>query len=209
MIYLIGGPPRCGKTNLAEALAKKKFFPCFSLDYITSVITPYISEQDYKTNLPLRVARLETNYNNDIFYEQYSAEQITDFYLRQAATYWPGVENFIQYAIEDDHDLILEGWQILPHLLHTIINPENNDKLKIVFLYKTGIENIVTGIKVSSAKNDWAIKNTKNESTFLAIAKMVSYFGNQIENEAKKYNFQVIAMDKNFNEKIGDLSESL
>lgn len=209
MIYLIGGAPRGGKTILAETLAKKKSFPYFSLDHVTSVIAPYILEQDYKTKLPLRTARLETNYSNDTFYEKYSAEQIADFYLRQAETYWPGVENFIKYALEDNHDLILEGWQILPHLLHTVVTPENQGKLRIVFLYKENLKDIISGIKASTAKNDWVIKNTKNEITFLAIAKMVSYFGSQIEKEAKKYNFQTINTDFNFRQKIIDLVRSL
>src|SRR5687768_16519079 len=99
MIYLIGGPPRGGKTILAHELAKKKSFPYFTLDHVTSVISPYISEEDYSTKLPLRVARQETNYSNDIFYEKYSAEQVVDFYLRQAETYWPGVGNFIKFSI--------------------------------------------------------------------------------------------------------------
>src|SRR5687767_6523633 len=125
MIYLIGGPPRGGKTILAEELAKRISVPYFTLDHVTSVIAPYIPEQEYVTRLPLRVARQETNYSNDVFYAKYSTERIVDFYLCQAETFWPGVENFIKYAIQDEHDLILEGWQILPHLLHAVITPEN------------------------------------------------------------------------------------
>jgi len=58
MIYLIGGSPRVGKTNLAEALARKTSFPYFSLDHVTTVVTPYISEQEYETKLPLVAGRL-------------------------------------------------------------------------------------------------------------------------------------------------------
>ena len=75
MIYLIGGPPRVGKTILAEALAKKRSFPYFTLDHVTSVITPYISKVKYHAELPLRMARQETNYNNDIFYAKYSSKK--------------------------------------------------------------------------------------------------------------------------------------
>ncbi len=87
MIYLIGGSPRCGKTTLAEALAKKTSFPYFTLDHVTSVVAPYITEQEYAIRLPLRVARQETNYSNDVFYARYSTEQIVNFYLCQAETY--------------------------------------------------------------------------------------------------------------------------
>jgi 2-phosphoglycerate kinase len=209
MIYLIGGPPRVGKTSLADALAKRISLPYFTLDHVTSVISPYIPEQEYVIKLPLRVAREETNFSNDVFYAKYSPEQIVDIYLRQAETYWPGVENFIRYAIEDDHDLILEGWQLLPHLLQAVVTPDTEAKLKIIFLYKSNLENIVSGLRTSTARNDWVIKNTKDESTFLAIAKMMNHFGGYIEKEAHEYNFRSVNTDFNFQQKIKESLESI
>lgn len=202
MIYLIGGAPRCGKTTLAEALAKKTSLPYFTLDHVTTVVAPYIPEQEYINKLPLRVAREETNYSNDVFYSRYSTEQIVNFYLCQARTYWAGIENFIKYAIDDEHELILEGWQILPHLLHAMVTPENQDKLKIIFLYKINVEHIVSGLKANTGRGDWVINNTRNESTFPAIAKMISYFGSYIEKEAEQYNFRSLNTDIDFKQKI-------
>lgn len=209
MIYLIGGPPRGGKTTLAEELAKRTSVPYFTLDHVTSVIAPYVPEEEYATRLPLREARQETDFSNDVFYARYSPEEIVDFYLSQAQTYWPGIESFINYAIEDEHDLILEGWQILPHLLQAVVTPENEDKFKIIFLYKTSHEDIVSGLKASTARNDWVIKNTKEESTFIAIAKMVSHFGSYVEREAKEYNFRGVSTDSDFEQKIDESLESI
>ena len=207
MIYLIGGPPRCGKTTLAEALAKKISFPYFTLDHVTSVVAPYIREQEYVTKLPLRVARQETNYSNDDLYAIYSTEQIVNFYLCQVETYRAGIASFIEYAMEDDHDLILEGWQILPSLLQASVTPENLDKLKIVFLYKINVDDIISGLKAITAKNDWVIENTKDERTFQAIAKMRSFFGNYIETEAKEYSFRSVNTDIDFKQKIKESLE--
>jgi len=208
MIYLIGGPPRGGKTTLAEALAKRTSFPYFSLDHVTSVITPYISEQEYVTKLPLFVARQE-KLPVDVFYARYSTEQIVRFYLRQAETYWAGIENFINYAIEDEHDLILEGWQIIPHLLQALITPTNEDKLKVIFLYKSNVEHIISGLKANIAKIDWVLRNAKEENTFLAIARMISYFGSYIEKEAKQHSFRSINTEIDFKQKIEVSLESI
>lgn len=209
MIYLIGGPPRCGKTTLARALSKRLSFPYFTLDHVTSVIAPYIPEQEYAARLPLRVAREETNYSNDLFYARYSAEQAVDFYLRQAGTYWPGVESFIEYAAGDEHDIILEGWQILPRLLRAAVTHENGDRLKVLFLYKTDVESIVSGLKAGAARDDWVVNNTRDESTFLAIAKMVSHFGAYVEGEAKGHDFRAVNTDADFARKIEESLASL
>jgi 2-phosphoglycerate kinase len=208
MIYLIGGSPRVGKTNLAEALAGKTSFPYFSLDHATSVITPYIPEQDYAIKLPLFASRLKRE-TVDAFYAKHSTEEIVDFYLRSAETYWAGVQNFIRYAVEDEHDLILEGWQILPSLLKTLITPENQDKLKIIFLYKSNVEHIVFGLKANTAKIDWVLRNAKEENTFSAIAKMISCFGGYIEKEAKRHNFRSVNTDIDFKQKIKESLELL
>ena len=202
MIYLIGGPPRGGKTTVAEALAKEKSIPYFSIDHVASVIWPYIPESEYSRAFPLRTAGEETNYSNDVFYAKYSSQEIVGFYLRQAQTYWPGVENFIKYALRDEHDLILEGWQLLPCFIRSVITPENREQQKLLFLYKTDVEDIVAGLKASRVKNDWVIRNTKNESTFTAIAEMISCFGSYIEAEANKYNLQALNMDSDFKQKI-------
>lgn len=207
MVYLIGGPPRSGKTILSEKLAAKKSYPYFALDHITSVISPYIPGDEYQSKLPLRMARREANYDNDIFYSKYSPEEIVGFYRRQSEAYWSGFENFIKYAIRDEHDLIIEGWQLLPHLLSTIITPENLAKLKIIFIYKISVKNIIGGLKANLTKNDWVVKNTKAESTFLAIAQTMSLFGRYIEKEAKKYNFRSINTDFDFTKKIEESLE--
>jgi 2-phosphoglycerate kinase len=140
MIYLIGGSPRTGKSSLAKALAAKTSIPYISADDIASVITPYIPEQEYPEKLPIRFLRKEVNNSNDAFYSKYSAEDIVGFYLRQAVTLWPGFKNFIQYALADNHDFIIEGWQILPNLVNTIGGSENKEKIRTCFLFKHDVE---------------------------------------------------------------------
>ncbi len=209
MLYLIGGPPRCGKTTLAEALAKRLSVPYFSLDHVTSVITPYIPEPEHAALLPLGVARRETDYSNDRFYARYSAEQAVGFYLRAAETFWPGVKNFIRYALEDEHDLILEGWQILPRLLHEALAPAERGRARVVFLYKLDAGRIVTGLKAGAARADWVVRNTKEEATFRAIARMISHFGGHTVREAREHGFHAVNTDEDFARRIEEALESL
>ena len=209
MLYLIGGPPRCGKTTLSAALAKKLQIPYFSIDHIASVISPYIPSERQDESFPLRSLRQKVNNDNDRFFETYSAEEIVRVYQRQAATLWPGVRNFIDYAIEDEHTLILEGWQLLPHFLAEIPSAERSGNLQIQFLYKTDVEDILSGLKANDPVNDWVLRHTKEEASFTRIAQMISCFGKTIERETGELRFEAVNLDRDFAERISDLSDGM
>lgn len=209
MVYLIGGPPRSGKTTLAQNLAIKKGMPYIPVDYLMSVITPYISEDEAKQKLPLRTIRKETNRSNDILYSEYSSEQIVSLYMHEAETFWPGVENFIKYALYDGHDFIIEGNQLLPHFVQSLIDENNREQIRVVYLYKIDTDDILMGLHANVAKNDWAVNNTKEEKTFLAIAEMISLFGSRIKEECDNYGIETVNMDFDFKQKIEKLVQSL
>lgn len=206
MIYLIGGPPRCGKTTLAKAIAVNKSIPILPLDYVSSVISPYIAEFDGGIKLPLQAARVKTDYSNDIFYKEYSSEQIVDLYLDQAETFWPGIKNCLLYALADNYDFVLEGWQVLPHHLKTLVIPKNQDRIVVTFLIKTNTESIANGLKLNVDSNDWVAKHTREEGTYQAIAKMVARFSQRIEEEADTFGYTVVNMDLNFRRTIDQLA---
>jgi 2-phosphoglycerate kinase len=209
MLYLIGGPPRCGKTTLSAALAKKLQIPYFSIDHIASVIPPYIPPERQDESFPLRALRQKVNNDNDRFFATYSAEEIVAVYQRQAATVWPGVRNFIDYAIEDEHTLILEGWQLLPRLLAEIPLAERAGNVQIQYLYKTDVQEILSGLKANNPVNDWVLRHTKEDAGFLRIAQMISCFGKTIEKETSELRFKAINMDRDFVMKISDLSDGM
>ena len=98
--------------------------------------------------------------------------------------------------------MIAVSRQILPSGLQALVTPENQDKLKIIFLYKSEVESIISGLKANIAKIDWVLRNTKEEDTFSAVAKMISYFGSYIEKEAKQYNFRCVNTEIDFQQKI-------
>jgi 2-phosphoglycerate kinase len=209
VIYLIGGSPRVGKSTLAKLLSKEKSIPYISADDAASVITPYIPESEYAEKLPLRTALQATKGSNDVFYSKYSADEAMALYIRQAETLWAGFRNFIRYVLDDEHEYILEGWQILPYLINSVMTPENKEKIAACFLYKENIEEIASGLKSGTSKLDWVINNTKEKATFMRIAKMISSFGKYTKSEAEKYDLRAVNMDFDFNRKIKELSESL
>lgn len=209
VLYLIGGPPRCGKTTLSAALARKLRIPYFSIDHIASVIPPYIPTELQDESFPLKALRQRVNNDNDRFFETYSAEEIVTMYQRQAATVWPGVRSFINYAIEDEHTLILEGWQLLPRFLAEFPFERRTGNVQIRFLYKRNVDEIVSGLKANDPFNDWVLTHTKNASSFTQIARMIACFGEATEKDAGELRFDATSMDRDFAQKIVSLTAGM
>lgn len=209
MVILIGGPPRCGKTTLARSVAKRLDIPYFSIDHLSVVIGPYIPSDRLRESFPLRFARQDVDGDNDQFHLNHSPAEIVELYRRQAATCWPGIKSFIEYALRDAHDLVLEGWQLLPEHLHELPSGGARAALQICYLYKLDVEKILLGLKANDPKNDWVLRNTTEENTFIEIARMIACFGQQTKEGTANCRFEATNTDSDFGEKIDALARSL
>ena len=204
MIYLIGGPPRCGKTTLARALSRKLRIPHVPADYLMSVISPYIPGEQMAERLPRWYARVKTGKSNDRLYSEYSASEIVGFYVEEAATYWPGIRNFILYALSDSQDFIIEGAQLRPDLVHALLADEGADRFRAAFLYKSGPD-IAEGLKASQDPNDWAKRGTAEE-TYPKIAQMISVFGERVTAMCEEYHLALYDTSADFTSRIEELA---
>jgi 2-phosphoglycerate kinase len=189
---------------LAVALSKQKSIPYFSVDHLGSLIRPYIPVDERDRVFPLAAARAQAGGSNDAFHGNHSPADILGLYLRQAEAYWPGLESFVRYGLGDEHDLILEGWQLLPRLVATVVTPENQGTLAALFLYKTDAGKIATGLRAGTS--DWVMRHTTQESTFSAIADMIAAFGSHVQDEAKAHRLDAVNTDDDFQ---GTLSAAL
>ncbi|MEI8230523.1 MAG: hypothetical protein WCG83_05330 [Candidatus Peregrinibacteria bacterium] len=141
--------------------------------------------------------RQTTHKNNDVFYREYSADQIITFYRDKAKTTWPGLKAFIEYAAHEQRSFILEGLHIDPAYLSDVPTATTHS-IRSLFLHRTNHKEIEDGFRKSKEKHDWVIEHTNNRETFSAIATMISEYGVQIREEAKERNLPACCMDGNF-----------
>lgn len=205
MIYLIGGPPKCGKTTLAKTLSKSLEIPWVSTDTLQCVIKPYVNEENFLKKFPTNYQRGK---DNDEKYSKFSSREIIEAYQQQAKTVYKAVDMFIVCELTDGNDFIIEGYHIEPELVAEL-NLKYQKKIKSIFLVKSDKDKFVCDIKKSSTPNDWIITRTNNEVTYQKIANMICEYGNFFKKESKKHGFKVLNMDNDFNNKIKEASDYL
>lgn len=198
MIYLIGGPPKCGKTTLVKKISELKNIPWVSTDTLQCVIRPYLDKKDFPKLFPTSCQRSR---NNDEKYSKYSTDEIIEAYQTQAKTSHKAIDMFVNCEIVDGNDYIVEGYHIEPELVADL-NSKYPNKLKSIFLIKTNEKKFKEDIKKSNTPNDWIIARTNDENTYKKIAKMICEYGKFFKKEADKYDFRVLNMDNNFDSRI-------
>jgi 2-phosphoglycerate kinase len=198
-IYLIGGPPKCGKTTLAKKLSKEFTIPWISADTLENIVAAYTPKESKPTLFPHSYLRGESN---DEFYSLHSPQAIVDGYVAQSKATYSAIGAIVETQLSDKDDYIIEGYQVTPEIVNQIIYKLGPDTIKSIFLIKKDKEKFISDVHKSTTLNDWILRKTKNEETFLKIAEMVRTYSNYFETEAKKYNFSLLEMDSDFDEKL-------
>lgn len=198
-VYLIGGPPKCGKTTLAKTLSKRLSIPWISADTLQNIVYTYMDEKDHEKYFPHSYMKGE---NNDETYSQNTPDSIVKEYINQGKTSYKAISMMAETQLIDKDDYIVEGYQVTPEIVDEIIKKFGSENIRTIFLVKHDERKFVEDIHKSSTPNDWIIRKTKEENTFLKIAKMISGYSKYFEDEAKKYEFTVLSMDQNFENQI-------
>lgn len=202
MIYLIGGPPRCGKTILAKRLSNQLKTSWISVDTLESIVSQYIDQKDIGKLMPKNILRRNTNNSNDLMYSKYSTDEILNAYLVQSKVSWKAVETLVKCMLCDDQSIIIEGHQLHPELISKIIKETNGESIKSVTLTKTDVDDIVETSRKSKEINDWFITKTANPEIHHKIAKMISKYSLFFSTEANKYRINDVAYNGNFEKQI-------
>ncbi|TAL20222.1 hypothetical protein EPN90_01440 [Patescibacteria group bacterium] len=190
MIYLIGGAPRCGKTIFSKRLAVKNHISWISTDLLGTVVKLYLSWDEQSAKFPN--AGLCTA----------SPRQLLAAELRQGKTLWPGIERFIHDLVRWRHDYVIEGVHLFPQYVARLKRTSVWKEVEVIYLIKHDLEKIVEGFKKTDEQTDWLLQCIKTENDLLRAGKMVQIKSLYIERQARKYGFDVINTEKNFEETI-------
>ncbi len=190
MIYLLGGPPRIGKSIISGEIRQKHTASVVSTDSLGAVLETVMSPEEVPDLFIL-----------DRFGQMPLAERVKlitrdpakliDYVIKECHVVWRAVEAFARRENEEGRDALIEGVAVLPELVSQLEDIPH----RVVFIGYQG-ENHKENIKrfAEENENDWMrdVCDQYISAYAMFVKRMSAYF----EQEAMRYGFEYIEMDR-------------
>ena len=200
MIFLLGGPPRIGKTIISNEIRQNHAVSVVSTDTLGAVLENVLSPElvpdlfvfDKFNKMPIaeRVKLLMSD----------SAELI-GYVRKESHVVWKAVDAFIRRENDEGRDVLIEGVAVLPELVSRLENIPH----RVVFIGNQG-ENHKENIKKSAEVNERDWMRDVSDQYISAFAMFVNRMSAYIEQQTKKYGYEYIEMNK---ELFGNVTEDV
>ena len=200
MIFLLGGPPRVGKSIISNEIRQRHAVSVVSTDTLGAVLENVLSPESApdlfvfgKFNEMPMAERVKLITKNP--------EVLIDYVRKESRFVWKAVEAFIKRENDEGRDVLIEGVAILPELVNRLENIPH----RLVFIGNQG-ETHKENIKKSAEGNEHDWMRNVSDQYISAFAMFVKRMSAYIEQEAKKYGFEYIEMDKQL---FGNVTEEV
>jgi 2-phosphoglycerate kinase len=200
MIFLLGGPPRVGKSIVANEIRQKHAMSVVSTDTLGAVLQNVLSPE-VVPNLFVFDKFNEMPMTERVKLITKEPTELIGYVRKESHIVWKAVEAFIRRENDEGRDALIEGVAILPKLISQLENIPH----RVVFIGNQG-ENHKENIKKSAEENDHDWMRNVSDQYISAFAMFVKQMSAYIEQEAKKYGFEYIEMDK---ESFGNVTEDI
>lgn len=188
-IILIGGPPRCGKTTLAQRVSRELSIPWISTDTFDDVVKEYVPAGERDKLFPKTALRRQSGGGNDEMYTQFSVQEVVTAYREQSETLYSAVTNFVDCAIKEGWDYVIEGYHITPELISRL-QSERPNITGVIVTDSDGASAVKRSLE-SDVQEDWLRDKTQNNETYRKIALMVETYSVELNNEADRAGVEV------------------
>lgn len=198
MIFLLGGPPKVGKSIIANAIRQKHALSVVSTDTLGAVLENVLSPESApdlfvfsKFNNLLMAERIQLITRNPA--------ELIEYVRKESHVVWKAVETFMSRENDEGRDVLIEGVAILPELVSQLESIPH----QVVFIGNQG-ENHEENIKKSLEENEHDWMRDVSDQYISAFAMFVKQMSAYIEHEAKKYGFDYIEIDKELFENVAE-----
>ena len=127
--------------------------------------------------------------------------ELVDYVRKESQVVWKAVEAFIRREVDEGREALIEGMAVLPELVSQLEDIPH----RVVFVGNQG-EGHKENLKKSAEENEHDWMRDVSDSYIGAFAMFVTRMSATIEQEARKYGFEYIEMDK---KRLGDVTEEV
>jgi 2-phosphoglycerate kinase len=204
MIYLLGGPPRVGKSIISRAITKKHSINVISTDSLGAVLENVL-DPELEPGLFIVKRFNELCAEDRINLMVKNTTERINYQIEENRAVWKAVTPFIQREKDEGRDVVLEGVAILPELVSQL----KNVTYRVVFIGNQGNEH-KENIKRSAQGNEHDWMKDASDEYIEAFATFVVEMSRYIEGEAHNYGFDYIEMgNRPFNDAVCHVLDSL
>jgi 2-phosphoglycerate kinase len=200
MIFLLGGPPRVGKSIISSEIRQKHAVSVVSTDTLGAVLENVLSPEA-APDLFVFGKFSEMPMAERVKLVMDDPAELFDYVRRESHVVWKAVVAFIGRENDEGRDALIEGVAVLPELVSQLKDIPH----RVVFIGNQG-ENHKENIKKSAEENEHDWMGDVSDQYIGAFAVFVKWMSTYIEQEARKYGFEYIEMDK---KPFGDVTEEV
>lgn len=184
MIYLLGGPPRVGKSIIAGEIRRRFAVSVVSTDSLGAVLESVLSPEATPDLFAFGRMPMAERAVAD-------PAQLMDGLIRESRVVWTAIEAFVRREHAEGRDALIEGVAVLPEMMSRF----NAIPHRVVFIGNQG-ERHQENIRSSAARNaqDWM--RGVSDPDIAAFAVFVQRMSARIEQEVKKFGFEYIELDQ-------------
>ena len=190
MIFLLGGPPKVGKSTISSKIRQKHSVSVVSTDSLGAVLENVWSPETAPDLFAIDKFNKILSAEREKLITKDLAELI-DYVRKESRVVWQAVVAFARRENEEGRDVLIEGVGVLPEL----VNQLDDIPHRVVFIGNQG-ENHKENIKKSAEENEYDWMRDRSDQYISIFAWFVKRMSVYIEQQAKKYGFEYIEMDK-------------
>ncbi len=200
MIFLLGGPPRVGKSIISSEIRQKRALSVVSTDTLGAVLENVLGPEG-APDLFVFGKFHEMPMAERVKLIMKDPAELIDYVRKESYVVWKAVEAFIRRENDEGRDILIEGVAILPELMSQLEDIPH----RVVFIGNQG-GNHKENIKKSAEENEYDWMRDVSDQFIGAFAMFVKQMSDYIEQETKQYGFKYIEMDK---KQFGDVTEDV
>jgi 2-phosphoglycerate kinase len=188
MIYLLGGPPRVGKSIISKTITADHGVNVVSTDTLGAVLEAVLGPE-LAPDL-FAVSRLEelTLAERIALMAEDTPERIR-CQVREGHAVWKGVEPLVIRESDEHRDVLVEGVAVLPELVRRLHDVQH----RAVFIGNQGADHS-RNIKRAAAENPHDWMRGASDKYIDAFAIFVAQMSRYVEKEALSCGFEYIEM---------------